>query len=75
MNILSCRIGRAAVFATMGAFIYRCPDTGLKVQGWLAEDPSSADDDGTYETVLCAVCGRGHMVNPKTGKVVGDDAG
>jgi hypothetical protein len=54
----------------MAVFIYRCPATGLNVQGWLADDPTSADDN-TYETVVCTACTRIHLVNPKTGKTLG----
>ena len=53
------------------AFIFRCPRTGLNVQG-LAEDD---DENGrTFEAVACAACGALHLVNPKTGKVAGQDA-
>ena len=39
----------------MVPFIYRCPATGLNVQGLLAND-ISADKSETYETVKCLVC-------------------
>ena len=38
----------------MAAFIYRCPATGKKVQGWLADEPSSENGDDVYEAVACA---------------------
>ena len=68
----------------MSGFIYRCPVTGLNVQGWLSsERPSgnewsigrdpSGPDDNTFETVVCPVCARIHLVNPKTGKTLGAD--
>jgi hypothetical protein len=58
---------------SIGPFLYRCPKTGLKVQGWLADDPSG-DDDGVYETVTCLACTRVHLINRSTGKVLsGDD--
>jgi hypothetical protein len=31
----------------MAAFIYRCPNTGLNVQGWIADDPEKGE--GFYE--------------------------
>ena len=34
----------------MGAILFRCPNTGYRVQGWFAEDVSETDED-TYETV------------------------
>ncbi len=52
-------------------FIYRCPITGLNVQGWIADDPS--EDGETYEPIACTACTRVHSVNLKSGKVLGDD--
>jgi hypothetical protein len=52
----------------MSAFVYRCPATGLNVQGFTADDPT---EDETYESVSCTACLQVHMVNPKTGKVLG----
>jgi hypothetical protein len=57
----------------MAVFIYRCPSTGLNVQGWTADAP--VQDDETFEPVNCAVCARLHLVHPQTGKVVGADDG
>jgi hypothetical protein len=54
----------------MPGFLFRCPDTGLNVQGWVADDPTERDD--TYEPVTCTACTRVHLVNPKTGKVIGE---
>jgi hypothetical protein len=56
----------------MPSFIYRCPPTGLNVQGWVADDPNE-DEAETYEAVTCMACTRVHLVNPKTGKVLGAD--
>ena len=55
----------------MPAFLYRCTRTGLNVQGWVAEDPALYDEEA-YEAITCHACGHVHLVNPKTGKVVGD---
>jgi hypothetical protein len=56
----------------MAAFLFRCPNTGLHVQGWVA-DNGSEDTRETYETVSCIACRRTHLVNPTTGKVLGTD--
>ena len=56
----------------MAAFLFRCPNTGMNVQGWIADDPAEVGDD-IYEPVTCAVCVRVHLVNPKTGRVLGTD--
>jgi hypothetical protein len=53
----------------MPPFLYRCPNTGDNVQAWAADDP----DDLTYVQVTCLACPQAHLVNPKTGKVLGDD--
>jgi len=51
-------------------FLYRCPNTGLRVQGWIANDPTERVED-SFEAVSCPACGRVHLVNPQTGKVLG----
>jgi hypothetical protein len=56
----------------MGPFIYRCPATGLSVQGWIADDPTEGEAE-TYEAVTCTACTRVHLVNPETGRVLGTD--
>ena len=56
----------------MPPFIYRCPNTGLNVQGWVADDPTEREGE-TYQPITCTICTRLHLVDPKTGKVVGAD--
>lgn len=53
---------------SMGAFLYTCPATGMKVHGWTAEEAGGPDH---YETVECTACKRLHLVNPRTGRVAG----
>jgi hypothetical protein len=53
-------------------FLYRCPNTGQNVQGWSADEVTD-DDDDTYQSFPCIACTRVHMVNLKTGKVLGED--
>jgi len=50
-------------------FLYRCPNTRQTVQGWSAEDVS--DDDTSYQSVACPACAQTHLINLKTGKVLG----
>jgi hypothetical protein len=57
----------------MATIIYRCPTTGLNVQGWFADDPVRTDADDTYESLICTACTMLHLINPKTGRVLGDD--
>ena len=53
----------------MPAFLFRCPATGLRVQGWTENE--CPDDDEFFEAVTCLACGRVHHVNPKTGRTIG----
>ena len=53
----------------MTPFLYDCPVTSQKVQGWLRYEPAT-QDEGVYETVTCLACRGTHLINPKTGKAV-----
>ena len=55
----------------MPPFLYRCPDTGDNVQAWADDEPD--DDDFTCVQVRCLACAQLHLVNLKTGKVLGSD--
>jgi hypothetical protein len=55
----------------MATFIYRCPTTGLKVQGWVADDAASEDDKERYVALPCLACRESHLINPTSGKVLG----
>ena len=44
----------------------------MNVQGWIADDPSEGEFD-SYETIACTICTRVHLVNPNTGKVLGNE--
>ena len=56
----------------MATRVFFCPHTGQRVQGWFADDGSENGDD-TYEGVACLACNQIHMVNPRTGNVLGAD--
>ena len=47
--------------------LYRCPNTGRTVQGWSADEVTDDNDDDT------TFCTRVHLVNLKTGKVLGGE--
>jgi len=51
----------------MSTLLYHCPNTGLQVQSWIADDPK-ADGGDSYQSVVCIACQRIHLVNPATGK-------
>ncbi len=52
-------------------FVYQCPMTGYKVQGFVADDPTE-NDETAFLPVTCTICARVHLVDPKTGKVAGE---
>ncbi len=55
----------------MAALVFRCPRTGYRVQGFVADDTS--DNAKSYEAITCLACQQVHLVNPTTGKVLGAD--
>ena len=50
--------------------LYRCPNTGQQVQGFVADGDLDATE---FEAVDCAACAELHWVSPKTGRVLGAD--
>src|SRR5271157_1018738 len=60
------------VCSPMAPFLYQCPATGQNVQGWFAEDVSTAEGE-SYWPFECLACRRVHLVNPATGRVLGMD--
>ena len=52
-------------YSRMPLFIYRCPYSGYRVQGFVAEDTS--EDGHIFEPVTCPVSHQIHHVNPHTG--------
>ncbi len=57
----------------MRLFIYRCPNMGFRIQASAVEEIT--EDEDTYEPVTCVMCQQVHLVNPFTGKVLGEDDG
>ncbi len=71
-NIRNCERRAVLYLGRMGTygFIYRCPTSGHKVQGFTRDNPP-APDDTVYEAVTCTACYRVHLVNPSSGHVAG----
>jgi hypothetical protein len=44
------------------------------VQGLAPDDDESERAGDVYEGVTCLVCGRLHLVNPKTGETAGENS-
>jgi hypothetical protein len=57
----------------MATFLFLCPNTGYRVQGWVADDGSPESSGETYEAVSCLACGQVHLVNKNSGRVAGSD--
>jgi len=57
----------------MRALIFRCPVTGLNIQALVAEDLLGPDT--ICIPVDCPICGRPHLIDPKTGMSPRDHAG
>jgi hypothetical protein len=53
--------------------IFRCPTTGLDVQGFIAEDMTAAKTVSVWISMKCTACTRFHFVHPVTGRVLGSD--
>jgi len=54
----------------MPPVLFRCPNRGSKVQGWVSDSEAKED---AFISVHCVACGMTHYVNPKTGKRLGED--
>jgi len=55
----------------MAIVVYRCPNTGFRVQGYTVDETVPSDHD-VYEPVTCLACKQVHRVNPKKGRVFGE---
>jgi hypothetical protein len=58
----------------MPSFIYRCPNTGFRVEGLAPDDDKSEEADNVFVGVTCLACGVLHLVNPKTGRTAGESS-
>jgi len=48
-------------------FLYRCPVTGLTVQGMTTDDETSGGVQNGPQMVECLACGGFHLVDPSKG--------
>jgi hypothetical protein len=72
LRYLKYKVAEPGYGSTMATVLFLCPNTGDRVQGWFADD-GSGDGGETYEGVTCLACRQIHMINPRTGKVLGTD--
>ena len=54
----------------MIAVTYRCPNTRLVIDEWVADAVCKRDGYALYEAVICRACNRIHLVNLSTGTVL-----
>ena len=54
----------------MAVVTFRCPTSGFHVHAWLEADDSQSCP--VYETVNCIACQGTHLVDAKSGHVIGD---
>jgi hypothetical protein len=53
------------------SFNYRCPITGMTIQGH-AEVDEGAIEANRYKPLTCSSCGRVHLIDPNTGRLLTD---
>ena len=58
----------------MPPFIFRCPNTGFRVQGFAPDNDESEGGDDVFVGVTCLACGSVHFVNSNTGKTAGESS-
>jgi hypothetical protein len=53
--------------------IFKCPQTGMNVQHWLAdtEEGEKEAEKEAYVSVVCQACNRLHFINSSTGNLLG----
>jgi hypothetical protein len=56
---------------TMPPVVFTCPATLMNVQHSLDDDPDVPENE--YEVITCLACTKLHLINRKTGKILGQD--
>ncbi len=55
----------------MTPVLFRCPVTGLNVQGMVPHDIHAEPVGHVFVSVRCVACSQTHLVNPATREVMG----
>ena len=55
----------------MANFVFKCPATGFNVQHQKDDDPDISENE--CEAIPCPACAGIHLVNRKTGKLLGEE--
>jgi hypothetical protein len=53
----------------MAHVVFTCPSTAIKVQHWLNDGDARENE---YEGITCPACARMHLINRRTGKLLGE---
>jgi hypothetical protein len=61
--------GYSFAMSTLMHRLYRCPNTGLRVQSYACIKTAH----GAYEVVTCTICRGVHLIDARTGEVFGDE--
>ncbi len=69
LDLAQCRTVPIVVIDTGWLLLFIAANTRLRVHGFVADD---ATDSDAFESVTCTACTRVHLVNPATGKVLGE---
>ena len=56
------------------SFLFRCPLTATAVQGVLEDEVEAEAGVRRYKPIECQACGRIHLINPITGKLMSKEA-
>jgi hypothetical protein len=56
----------------MAPLLFTCPTTKLNVQYWLDDEEEVPNSE--YEAIKCAACAKPHLINRKTGKLLGAES-
>jgi hypothetical protein len=59
--------GATCAYRAMSSLVYRCPNTGEKVQIRIIEIDGERDPSKALIRVQCPICGHTHEVSMKTG--------
>lgn len=58
----------------MAEIVFRCHQTGICVEGWIADEPVPTDQRLAYTFVFCTVCDQLHLIDRVTGRSIHDQA-
>src|SRR5215813_8946241 len=67
-NLIPAQAAEIDVCLAIMMITFLCPNMGVSVESWFAD---TEDTDEIYERVTCLACRQLHMLNLRTGKILG----